>query len=256
MQWLGRLRGGACSDGESARDGSWHCKAVRRMELITVSVAMSIDGYIGDHSPERLMLSSAEDQADMYRERAEHDAILIGAETLRRDNPSLLLKDANSIAKRVGEGRSPHPMRVTVTRSGELEASSRFFVGPARSIVLCASSVGGVLAARLGAGGEVVLLDSFEPRAIVNALKTLGMQSLFIEGGSQLLTVFLAAGMFHRLRLAIAPFFVGDARSPRLVNPERFVNDKNHRLQLLGVRALGDTSVLDFQNDEFSRELG
>jgi len=94
---------------------------------ITVSVAVSIDGYIADTSPDRLRLSSAEDFADMYRARAEHDAILVGAETVRRDNPSLLLREP---------APPVHPARVTLTRSGSLSGDLRFFNGAARSIVL------------------------------------------------------------------------------------------------------------------------
>lgn len=201
------------------------------------------------------MLSSADDFADMYRERAEFDAILVGAGTIRRDNPSLLLKDANRIADRISSGRSGHPMRVTVTRSGKLNADARFFDGAARSIVLCAPSAKDNLSARVGSNAQIVPLDATEPRAIIAALEGFGIQSLFIEGGTQILTAFLAAGMFHRLRLSIAPFFIGDVQAAKFVNPAKFMNDKEHRLHLMRVRALGDMSVLDFQNSEVGRDI-
>ena len=62
-----------------------------------------------------------------------------------------------------------------------------------------------------------------------------------------MLTSFLSTGTFDRLRLAIAPFFVGDTQAPRLVDAGQFLNDKNHRLVLNGVRMLGDVAVLDYE---------
>jgi 5-amino-6-(5-phosphoribosylamino)uracil reductase len=193
---------------------------------ITLSVAASIDGFIDDTSAERLILSSAEDLADTYRARAEHDAILIGAETVRRDNPSLLLKDPLQTAARAAAGRSPHPTRVTITRSGLLAPDLRFFTGDA----------------------DVIDLGSEEPAAIVRALRAAGLTSLFIEGGTRVLTAFLSAGLFHELRLAVAPFFVGQAGAPRIAGPATFFHDKNLRLQLIDTRALGDTAVQRFHN--------
>ena len=61
---------------------------------ITLSFATTADGYLDDNSPRRLMISTPEDWEAALRLRASHDAILAGAETLRRDDPALLLRDA------------------------------------------------------------------------------------------------------------------------------------------------------------------
>jgi 5-amino-6-(5-phosphoribosylamino)uracil reductase len=204
---------------------------------ITVSVAVSIDGYIADTSSERLRLSSAEDFADMYRVRAEHDAILIGAGSVRRDNPSLLLEDS-----------SPQPVRVTITRTGSLAPGLRFFAGDARSIVLAPAQTARILEGALAGKADIAVLESDEPAAIVRTLHALGIASLFIEGGTSVLTAFLSAGLFHELRLAVAPFFVGDAAAPRIVGPGAFFHDKSRRLELIDTRAYGDTAVQRFRN--------
>jgi len=215
--------------------------------LVHVSAAMSIDGYIDDREPSRLVLSSPEDLADMHAARSGCDAILVGAQTVRSDDPALLLRDPELIAQRIGEGRTPQLMRVTLTQSGDLDPSARFFDGSARTVVLTSRERAGELGARLSGCAEVAAIDRFDPPAILAALEALGVGSLFVEGGTRVLTAFLAGGTFDRLRLAIAPFFVGDTRAPRLVNAARFLNDWEHRLSLRSVRALGDVAVLDYE---------
>jgi 5-amino-6-(5-phosphoribosylamino)uracil reductase len=202
---------------------------------VFLSVAVSLDGYIDDRSPQRLILSSPEDLADMRAAREECDAILVGAETVRRDNPSLRAKNA---------------ARVTVTHSGELEPNLHFFDGSMRTIVLTAKDRVEALRARLGERAEVVAIESFEPAAYVSALQDCGVRSLFVEGGTRILTAFIASGLFDRLRLAIAPFFIGDDDAPRMVHPAHFLNDAYSRLMLRDVRRLGDVAVLNYEHPQ------
>jgi 5-amino-6-(5-phosphoribosylamino)uracil reductase len=215
--------------------------------LVHVSAAMSIDGYIDDREPSRLVLSSPEDLADMHATRSHYDAILVGAQTVRSDDPALLLRDAELIERRIEDGRTPQLMRVTLTHSGNLDPSARFFDGNARTVVLASRERASELSVRLHGRAEVVALGGFDPPAILVALEALGVSSLFVEGGTRVLTAFLAGGTFDRLRLAIAPFFVGNTRAPRLVSAATFLNDREHRLSLRSVRALGDTAVLDYE---------
>jgi riboflavin biosynthesis pyrimidine reductase len=97
------------------------------INLIQISVAISLDGYIDDKSYERLILSSPEDLEDMYTRRAENDAILVGTETVRRVNPSLLLKNPHLVKERADKGLSPELTKVTLTRSGNLDPKSKIF---------------------------------------------------------------------------------------------------------------------------------
>jgi 5-amino-6-(5-phosphoribosylamino)uracil reductase len=210
-------------------------RAISANVRVCVSVAVSIDGFIDDRSGERLVLSSPEDLADMREEREKCDAILVGAGTIRRDNPAL---------------RSSNAMRVTMTESGDLDPSARFFDGSVRTLVLASRARSSDLQTRLHDRATIVAVDAFDPASIVTALESHGVHSLFVEGGTRVLTAFLSSGTFDRLRLAVAPFFVGDEHAPRLVNAGVFLNDKNHRLMLHGVRMLGDVAVLDYYRSQ------
>ena len=72
---------------------------------VLLSVATSLDGHIDDASPERLILSGAEDLDRVDVERAAVDAILVGAATIAADDPRLLVRSAERRAERVACGR-------------------------------------------------------------------------------------------------------------------------------------------------------
>src|SRR4029078_7541191 len=88
---------------------------------------MWIDGYIDGASESRLMLSNELDFERVDRVRAGVDAILVGATTVRNDNPRLLGGDTARRRPRVRRGLPESPTKVTVTERGRLDPSSRFF---------------------------------------------------------------------------------------------------------------------------------
>ena len=94
---------------------------------VVLSCAMSLDGYIDDASPQRLILSNPADLDRVDEMRASVDAILVGAGTIRRDNPRLLVRSAERRAERIALGRPESPIKVTLTRSGDLNPAADFF---------------------------------------------------------------------------------------------------------------------------------
>lgn len=182
---------------------------------ILISVATSADGFIDDCSSERLVLSSPEDWTEVYRLRAECDAILIGAETLRRDNPSLRVKDEQLRTERARRGLSGDPTRVVVSGSGRVDPRAKFFTkGDARRIIFTNTEV----SAELQNVGEVIRIsEPITAKHIIDELSARGIERLMIEGGAQILRLFIASNRVNRIRLAIAPHIVvGDPDAPRL----------------------------------------
>src|SRR5690242_21744429 len=101
---------------------------------------MSIDGYLANATEKRLLLSNDADFDRVDAVRAASDAILVGAETVRRDNPRLLVRSEARRAERVARGLSPSPMKVTVTAEARLNPCAQFFAaGDTEKLVYCAS---------------------------------------------------------------------------------------------------------------------
>ncbi len=98
---------------------------------VLLSCAVSVDGCLDAPGPSRLVLSSGQDLDRVDGERAAADAVMVGAGTIRRDDPGLLVRSPALRAARAARGLCPHPARVTLTASGDLDAGARFFApGP------------------------------------------------------------------------------------------------------------------------------
>ena len=169
---------------------------------VTLSFATTADGYLDDNSPERLMISTPGDWEAVMRLRAAHDAILVGAETLRRDNPALLLRDPAARELRRARGVRPDLAKVTVTRSGGLSPTMRFFTeGDADRYVFSQTEI-----PELKDIAEVISTDgSITAGYIVTELEKRGVESLLVEGGARILGMFLAEGMADEVRRAVNP---------------------------------------------------
>ncbi len=213
-----------------------------------ISCCASLDGYLDDAGPERLVLSSAADLDRVDTERAGCDAILVGAETVRRDDPRLLVRSDECRAERLARGQSLTPLRVTVTRSGDLDPGARIFTAPGTgTVVYTEESAATGLAQRLGDAATVVDAGPAVDLAwVLGDLHTRGVRRLMVEGGRRVLSQLLAVGLADELQLVVAPVFVGDVEAPRFVDPGVYPFRAPRRARLTEVRQVGDVALLRY----------
>lgn len=213
------------------------------MDSVTLhlSCAVSADGYLDDNSPDRAILSSPEDLEAVLALRARMDMIVIGAETLRRDNPSLATRGIMHAATRKDSGRAPDPVKLVVTRSGDIPSERAFFeTGQAEAIVLS------VAPCDVPGTNERLIGEPIDE--IIDIAKARGLNDVLIEGGAQLLTIALPRARY--LRLAVSPKQFGESGHARLfddlrtflaplhvTHTERLGNTTIHHVDLLLSRA-------------------
>nr|WP_083467394.1 dihydrofolate reductase family protein [Kibdelosporangium sp. MJ126-NF4]CEL23375.1 5-amino-6-(5-phosphoribosylamino)uracil reductase [Kibdelosporangium sp. MJ126-NF4]CTQ96889.1 5-amino-6-(5-phosphoribosylamino)uracil reductase (EC 1.1.1.193) [Kibdelosporangium sp. MJ126-NF4] len=185
-----------------------------------LSAAMSVDGYIDDATDKRLILSGAEDWDRVDELRASVDAIMVGANTIRQDNPRLRVRSDRRCVERMARGLSANPLRVTVTASGGLDQEAEFFADDNFVVY----------------GPPAVPLS-----IVVDDLARRGVRRLMVEGGSAVHTAFLTQNLADEIQLAVAPIFVGDSRAPRFVQDGQF---DSGRMVLGDVRRVGDVTVM------------
>jgi 5-amino-6-(5-phosphoribosylamino)uracil reductase len=209
---------------------------------------MSIDGYLGSAAPRRLELSNDADFDRVDAVRATCDAILVGAATVRNDNPRLLVRSQARREQRTARGLTPSPIKVTVTERVKLDARADFFAtGDTEKLVYCASPR--VTDARSLLGPVATVVDGGAPvkmRRISEDLGDRGVQRLMVEGGGKVHTQFLTENLADELQLVVAPFFVGDSRATRFVSDGRFPWNPDRRATLAEVRQIGDVVLLRY----------
>ncbi|WP_329564413.1 dihydrofolate reductase family protein (plasmid) [Streptomyces uncialis] len=218
---------------------------------VILSAAMSVDGYLDDTSPERLRLSNAADFDRVDRVRAESDAILIGANTMRRDNPRLLVNSDERRAQRVADGKPEYPLKVTVTASGDLPADLKFWHHGGSKLVVTKDSAVEKVRATLGDLADVVSVGPELDWGLV--LDELGRRSvgrLMVEGGGTIHTQLMAQNLADEVHLAIAPLLVGQPEAARFLGTADYPGGSTARMKVLEIRAIEDVVFVRYAPKE------
>jgi 5-amino-6-(5-phosphoribosylamino)uracil reductase len=225
---------------------------VSQRPYVLLSCAMSVDGYIDDASSDRLLLSNDADLDRVDGQRALADAVLVGATTIRRDNPRLLVRSPARRSARQERGLAVSPAKVTITGSGNLDPQASFFAAGGTEVcklVYCASPAVQAAQDNLSMAPSTSIVDAGSPLDLVTVVTDLaarGIRRLMVEGGQSIHTRFLAAGLVDELQLVIAPFFVGDPSAPRFAGAAAFPWDSGHRMTLAEARPIGDVVLLRY----------
>ncbi|MFJ4645052.1 dihydrofolate reductase family protein [Streptomyces bobili] len=214
---------------------------------VLLSAAVSLDGYLDDTGPDRLLLSGPADFDRVDEVRASVDAILVGAGTIRADNPRLLVNSPVRRAARMAAGKPEYPLKVTVSGTGELDPAARFWHTGGEK-VLYTTDAGADRARALGLGGAagvVPLGPGLDWRRLLEHLHDVrGVRRLMVEGGGTVHTQLLQAGLADELQLVMAPLFVGDPHAPRLFGPGGY---QGGRLRLTGTRRIEDVVLMSYE---------
>lgn len=214
---------------------------------VVLSAAVSIDGYLDDAGPERLLLSNADDLDRVDEVRAHVDAILIGANTIRRDNPRLLVNSPARRADRVGRGLPEYPLKVTITKTGDLDPAFEFWHSGGAKLVFTVDGTLEKLRTQLEGLADVVSTGStFDWETALGELGRRGVHRLLVEGGGTIHTQLMAADLADELHVAVAPLLVGRPDAPRFLGPADYPGGSSARMRLLDASAVGDVVLLRY----------
>ncbi len=212
---------------------------------VLLSAAVSLDGYLDDTGPGRLLLSGPDDFDRVDEVRASADAVLVGAGTVRADNPRLLVNSPERRAARLAAGRPEYPLKVTVSGTGDLDPAAQFW-HTGGDKVLYTTDRGAERARALGLATDVVPLGpALDWRRLLEHLHAVrGVRRLMVEGGGHIHTQLLTQGLADELQVVLAPLFVGDPRAPRLFGPGAY---QAGRLRLVETRPVGDVVLMRYE---------
>ncbi|MFI0915309.1 RibD family protein [Streptomyces abikoensis] len=220
---------------------------------VLLSAAMSVDGYLDDTTADRLLLSNAEDFDRVDEVRASCDAILIGATTMRRDNPRLLVNSEERRVARVAQGKPAYPLKVTVTASGDLDADLKFWHHGDQKLVFTVDAALDKVRTALGDLADVVSTGpELDWGLVLDELGRRGVGRLMVEGGGTIHTQLMAQNLADEVHLAIAPLLVGQADAPKFLGAAAYPGGSTTRMKLLEARPIGDVVLLRYAPKERS----
>lgn len=176
---------------------------------VTLKFAASLDGKIATHTGDSKYITGPEARRWVHRERDDNDAIMVGINTVLVDDPMLTARDP--------AGRTP--TKIVVDSKGRLPKDARLFE-QAENGVIAVTTEAGAANLRGRSGLKILVAPESEGRVCLQSamqkLGEAGINTVFLEGGSQLNGSMLDHGLVDRVAGFIAPLLLGgrDAVSP------------------------------------------
>ncbi len=198
---------------------AFFCWVRYRRPFVVLKLAMTADGRIATHSGESKWISCADSRGEVQHLRQWADAVLVGGETIRRDNPQLTV--------RTPPGWQRQPLRIVASRSGRLGRQPR------------------VLKDGLAETRVVRFTRDAQWHEFMTTLGDEGITALLVEGGGETAARLLRAGVVDKVALFIAPLILGGTGSRPAVggaNPPALID--GYRIRNMAATPSGDDILL------------
>lgn len=191
-----------------------HFTTMRR-PLSVLKYAMTLDGKIAATTGHSAWVSGEQARARVFELRARSDAVIVGGQTVRRDNPNLTTRRENGHT----------PTRIVLSRGLDLpEVANLWNVAIAPTIVCTQKGARRDFQASLRAKGvEVVEFDFLSPAAVADYCYERGFLQLLWECGGTLAAPAIAGNVIHKLMVFVAPKIIGGPYAPTPIGELGFV---------------------------------
>ncbi len=211
---------------------------------VILKAGMSLDGKITYQKGQGDAITGTETRRFVHTLRNQFDAILLGGETVRIDNPSL--------TTRLNDQDSRDPLRVIIDSRLRIDPEAKILEqqSNAGTWIFCTSRAPEEKLDILRQAGAVIYRVSATEKGrvdLTNVLQILGennITSLLVEGGAAIHGSFLSQGLVDEVYLFLAPFFIGDTGLPLLKGYSIVMPDLTVRLKDVTVQQFGEDSLI------------
>lgn len=215
--------------------------------------AMTLDGKIATRTGHSQWISSPASRRTLHQLRARVDAIVVGGNTVRLDNPRLTVRSETD------QPLERQPLRVVLSLTLDLPVSAHLWdQAVASTLVLTTEEYSPAVLDQLQQQQvEVVILPDLDPCAVAAYLYQRGYLTLLWECGGQLAAAALRAGAIQKVMAYVAPQIVGGSTAPTPIEGEG-VDHMWQAWQLQGVEALtigSDQLIVGYLPQDFSPEF-
>lgn len=219
------------------------------LPYILLNFASSVDGKIapGDRSQPRF--SSEVDRDLMDEIRSGVDAVLVGAATIRAEDPPTRIQSADRRKARIKAGKPRHPLAVVLTSSLDLPFDGRYFSTRGVRKLIVTTETADVTRLQTASGVAAVFqigVGTVDLLALCSHLKQLGVDRLLVEGGGAVNMAFFSLGLVNEVFMTLCPVIIGGRDAPTPVDGRGFTSETLCRLQLIDSRRIGDELFLRY----------
>jgi diaminohydroxyphosphoribosylaminopyrimidine deaminase / 5-amino-6-(5-phosphoribosylamino)uracil reductase len=183
----------------------WH---QQKRPFVHLKLAMSLDGRISLQDSVSTTLSGQESAQRVQEFRHEHDAILVGGNTALVDNPSLTdrseKKRRRKLVRVILDNRLRIPLESTLVKTAE----------ETPTLIISNSNNEAKIETLIGSGVEIVRTDARDLKSVLAELSGRDLQSVLVEGGTEVAGAFTEAKLVDKVSLMMAPVIIGGAEAP------------------------------------------
>ncbi len=214
------------------------------MPYVTLKAAQTIDGKIADVHRESKWISSSQSRKYVHELRTKYDAVLIGAGTVKRDDPNLTV--------RLVEGRNP--FRIVIDTTLSIRSSNKLFQNNSDKKLIVVTSKNNAekknkIKRLTNCGAQIVFVNEdgknkLDLKAALKELSKLQISSILVEGGGEIFTSFIHKNLFDDIFLFISPKFLG-AGLP-VINDIGIKSIRNSfKVKIASVEKIGDDILVE-----------
>jgi 5-amino-6-(5-phosphoribosylamino)uracil reductase len=219
----------------------------------TVVLAISLDGKIADRQRSPARFGSAADKHHLETQIAQVDAVLFGAGTLRAYGTTLPISHPNLLQQRQAHNKSPQPVHIVCSASGNLDPHLPFFRQPIPRWLLT-TAIGAQQWADHKGFERIIQAENaagaVDWTAAFQTLATLGCDRVAALGGGELIAGLLAAECVDELKITICPLILGGQTAPTLVGGDGFLEAIAPRLELIAAPTIDQEVFLHYRIKE------
>ena len=228
----------------------------------TVILAMSADGKIADYMRSPARFGSKADRAHLEKQISDSDAVLFGAGTLRAYNTTLIISNLALLLHRNQLGKTPQPIHITISKSGNIDPQMRFFQQPISRWLISTAKGSQFWQQRQKKFAQhqdhsnqqfekILIFETPSGKIDISAalrhLTNFGITRLAILGGGELVASMLKSDLIDELWLSVCPLILGGQAAPTPVSGSGFISSLAPRLSLLSVNTIEDEVFLHYR---------
>lgn len=200
---------------------------------VTLKMAQTLDGRIASADGSSRWITGIPSRTTVHRIRSRHDAILVGVNTIIRDDPCLTVR----------HGRQRTVNRIILDGEGKTPSNSRALVQPGETVIAVSESTDSSFCRKLERKGAIIWRfaakgNRIDIHEILKKCAGRGWLSVMVEGGSDVFTQFIQADAFDKAVIFITPRWMGQGLPaidmPGIVNPNEALAFRTHQWRRRG----------------------